>query len=85
MAEARRPSFYLYRRGHRAFNNIGKAYGDKRFLEELMVQQDKSLEKSTGDTLLAMRKFGGKALPNDDVTLIGMEFTLRSQESSKEE
>jgi sigma-B regulation protein RsbU (phosphoserine phosphatase) len=57
--------------------HLGKAgdlYGEQRFLEQLLSERDKPLDKVTREALIAMRKFGGSTLPTDDVTLIGMEF-----------
>ena len=49
-------------------------YGEERFLEQLLAQRDKPFDDVIRDTLIALREFGGSALPIDDVTLIGMEF-----------
>lgn len=51
-----------------------EAFGEKRFVEQLCIHQDQSLDEVTRDTLIAMRKFGGSTLPTDDVTLIGIEL-----------
>lgn len=53
----------------------GDVYGEEFFLESLISQQDKPLEEAIQEALIAMREFGGSTLPNDDVTLIGMEFS----------
>ena len=56
------------------FDETGEAYGEERFLEQLLSQRDKLLDDVTQNALIAMREFGGSTLPIDDVTLIGMEF-----------
>ncbi len=56
------------------FDETGEAYGEARFLEQLLSQRDKLLDDVTQNALIAMREFGGSTLPIDDVTLIGMEF-----------
>ncbi len=57
--------------------HLGKgdeAYGEERFLEQLLAQRDKPLDDVIRDAMIALREFGGSTLPIDDVTLIGMEF-----------
>jgi sigma-B regulation protein RsbU (phosphoserine phosphatase) len=56
------------------FDETGEAYGEERFLEQLLSQRDKLLDDVTQNALIAMREFGGSTLPIDDVTLIGIEF-----------
>lgn len=52
----------------------GEAYGEERFLNQLLGQKGKPLHEATQESLINMRAFGGSALPIDDVTLIGIEF-----------
>ena len=52
-----------------------EAFGEERFVEQLCIHKDQSLDNVTRDVLIAMREFGGSTLPIDDVTLIGIEFT----------
>lgn len=49
-------------------------YGEERFRKQLIKLKDEPLDEATRDALIALREFGGSTLPNDDVTLIGMEF-----------
>ena len=58
--------------------HLGKedeAYGEERFLEQLLSQRDKPFDDVIREALIAMREFGGRTLPVDDVTLIGIEFS----------
>lgn len=52
----------------------GAFYGEGRFVNQLLMQASTSLEGAVQNSLIALRKFGGSALPNDDVTLVGIEF-----------
>jgi sigma-B regulation protein RsbU (phosphoserine phosphatase) len=56
----------------------GEVYGEGLFLNSLIAQQEKPLNATIQDSLIAMREFGGSTLPSDDVTLIGMEFSTET-------
>jgi sigma-B regulation protein RsbU (phosphoserine phosphatase) len=55
-------------------DETGEAYGEERFLEQLLSRRDMPLDDVTQNALIAMREFGGSTLPIDDVTLLGIEF-----------
>jgi len=66
---------YLYTDGITEHSDPdGVFYGEGRFVSQLLTQANTPLDAAVQNSLIALRKFGGRTLPNDDVTLIGIEF-----------
>ena len=55
----------------------GTSYGEGRFVEELYARREGTLEQVCQETLGAQREFAGPVAAQDDVTLIGIEFSTR--------
>ena len=56
-------------------NERGATYGEGRFVENLYAQRESPLERACQKALAAQRAFAGPILPQDDVTLIGIEYS----------
>jgi sigma-B regulation protein RsbU (phosphoserine phosphatase) len=55
----------------------GKTYGEGRLVEQLYEERGNGLEQVCQKTLAAQRSFAGRMPPQDDVTLIGIEYSRR--------
>ncbi|MDH3998799.1 MAG: serine/threonine-protein phosphatase [Desulfuromonadales bacterium] len=70
---------YLYTDGiTEHIDDDGEAYGEERFLTQLKAQSQQDLGSAIQNALIAMRQFGGSALPVDDVTLVGIEYASKA-------
>jgi serine phosphatase RsbU (regulator of sigma subunit) len=58
-------------------NEQGLAYGEARLVASLYEQADFSLERVCQHAMEAQRSFAGSMPSQDDVTLIGIEFSNR--------
>jgi sigma-B regulation protein RsbU (phosphoserine phosphatase) len=55
-------------------NGAGEVYGEDRLVERLVCTRAVPLDAACGEVLESMRRFGNEVTPQDDITLLGIQF-----------
>ncbi len=60
-------------------NETGELYGEERFYAELSALRDRSIAGLINGVIDAIMRFGNHQHPQDDITLLGVEFRMDSE------